>query len=262
MNYTYCARTDPGKVRENNEDAVAFEAATGLALLADGMGGYQAGEVASAMAIDAIRAELCSWLLEVGQQANAREVRRAIEICAQNANDAILRASISFPQYTGMGTTLVVAVFRRDSLILGHIGDSRCYRLRRDEFRQITRDHSLLQEQLEAGLISPQEAAVSVHKNLLTRALGVDQGAQLELNDFEVESGDLYLLCSDGLSDMVSDSAIAGVLRAQTSVALMARELIDLANRQGGRDNVSVIVVRAGITLPRSGLVSRLFGKM
>lgn len=261
MNYTFTARSHPGKVRTNNEDVVAFDAMTGVALLADGMGGYQAGEVASAMAVDHVREELCSWLVEVGQQANAREVRRAMEICADHANLAICKASMACPQYAGMGTTLVVAVFRRDRLIIGHIGDSRLYRLRGAEFRQMTRDHSLLQEQLDAGVITPEQAAVSVHKNLLTRALGVQEGAPLEFSDAQVEHGDIYLICSDGLTDMVSDVAIAQLLRSQTSLALTARDLIDLANRQGGRDNVSVILVRAGAAAPRSGLVSRLLGK-
>lgn len=261
MNYSYSARTHAGKVRANNEDAIAFDADTGVALLADGMGGYQAGEVASAMAIEHIQGELCGWLGEVGQQANAREVGRALEICARHANQAIVRAAAASPEYTGMGTTLVVAVFRRDRMIVGHIGDSRCYRLRGDEFQQITRDHSLLQEQIDSGLISREAAAFSVHKNLLTRALGVDELVMLEVADFPVENGDLYLLCSDGLTDMVPDAEIAGVLRDRTSVALMASELIDLANRRGGKDNVSVILVRAGVAAARPGLVSRLLGK-
>jgi protein phosphatase len=156
MNYEFCTRTDPGLARENNEDSVTVDEPTRLGILADGMGGYNAGEVASGMATTFIKSELGRWLAQAGRHANAREVRRAMEICVDNANRAIFNAANSNPQYAGMGTTLVVAVFRDDRVLLGHVGDSRCYRLRRGELELLTRDHSLLQEQLDAGFI--QEA--------------------------------------------------------------------------------------------------------
>jgi protein phosphatase len=144
-----------------------------------------------------------------------------------------------------MGTTLVVGVFREDWLLLGHIGDSRCYRWRRGELTQLTRDHSLLQEQIDAGLLTPQQAASSMNKNLVTRALGVESTVALEVTEHLVETGDLYLMCSDGLSDMVSDAITAGLLAQPVSLAVRARSLVDAANAQGGRDNITVLLVEA-----------------
>ena len=148
MNYEFCIRTDPGLARENNEDSVALDEDTRLAILADGMGGYNAGEIASGMATTFIKSELGRWLSQAGRTSAAREVRRAMEICVDNANRSIFNAANSNPQYSGMGTTLVLGVFGDGRLILGHIGDSRCYRLRGTDFAQITKDHSLLQEHL------------------------------------------------------------------------------------------------------------------
>ena len=149
----HCA-SDPGLARENNEDSVTFDEPR-LGILADGMGGYNAGEIASGMATTFIKSELGRWLSQAGRNANAREVRRAMEICVDNANRSIFNAANSNPQYSGMGTTLVVGVFQDGRLMLGHIGDSRCYRLRGGALEQITKDHSLLQEQMDAGLITP-----------------------------------------------------------------------------------------------------------
>src|SRR5882724_9337508 len=199
MNYEFCTRTDPGLARENNEDSVAFEEPTRLGVLADGMGGYNAGEIASGMATTFIKSELGRWLSQAGRYANAREVRRAMDICVDNANRAIFNAANSNPQYAGMGTTLVVAVFRDNRLLVGHVGDSRCYRLRAGRLQQITRDHSLLQEQIDAGLITPEQAAFSANKNLVTRAVGVEDTVLLETHQHDVTPGDLYLMCSDGL---------------------------------------------------------------
>lgn len=261
MNYTFCAQTDPGRVRENNEDAVAFDAATGLAVLADGMGGYNAGEIASGMATTFIRAELVRWMSEAGPQASIGQVRRAIEICVDNANRSIFNAAHANPQYSGMGTTLVLAVFLDTTLLLGHVGDSRCYRWRGDQLVQITRDHSLLQEQIDAGLLTPAQAAASPHKNLVTRALGVENWVTLELHEFSVEAGDLYLMCSDGLSDMMDEAAIAAILQNGASLDHMATELLAAANDHGGRDNITVLLAQAAAAPEKRGLLSRLLGK-
>ena len=261
MIYNFCAVTDTGRARDNNEDSVAIDDATRLVVLADGMGGYNAGEVASGMATAFIRSELSRWLTEVGDTARSREVRRAVEICVDSANLAIYNAANSNPGYTGMGTTLVVAVFRDDALVLGHIGDSRCYRWRAGRLEQITRDHSLLQEQIDAGLITPEQAEKSTIKNLVTRALGVEVGVQLEVNEFAVEPGDVYLLCSDGLSDMVNDATIAQVLAKETTMAAQVQALVDVANHNGGRDNISVLMAEVSEAVEKRGLIARLLGK-
>jgi protein phosphatase len=236
-------RSDPGMVRAHNEDAVFVDAA-GLAILADGMGGYNAGEVASQMATTFIRSELGRWLSEASDNATDSEVRRAMEICVDNANRAIFNAANSNPQYAGMGTTLVVGVFRDTRLLLGHIGDSRCYRLRAGRLMQITHDHSLLQEQIDAGLITVEQAAFSANKNLVTRAVGVEDTVLLETHLHEVLPGDLYLLCSDGLSDMLDDETIAQVLQSCDLLPEGADALIGAANDAGGKDNISVVLVR------------------
>jgi len=239
------AAVDPGRARSNNEDAVATDDGVSLAVLADGMGGYNAGEVASNMATNFISAELGRWLREASAQASDNEVRRAMEICVDNANRAIFNAANSNPQYAGMGTTLVVALFRDSRLLVGHVGDSRAYRLRGGRLQQITRDHSLLQEQIDAGLITPEQAAFSANKNLVTRAVGVEDTVLLETHLHDVAPGDFYLLCSDGLSDMLDDSAIGQLLRPGEALAETASALIDAANDAGGKDNISVVLARA-----------------
>lgn len=260
MTYEFFARTDRGRVRKNNEDSVAFDRDAQIAVLADGMGGYNAGEVASAMATTFIRTELARWLAQAGKTAQATDVRRALEICVENANHAILGTSLSNPLYSGMGTTLVVGVFRGDRFILGHIGDSRCYRLRDGVLQQITRDHSWLQEQVDAGLLTPQQAAVSTNRNLVTRALGVEPHVQMEVNEFQVAPHDLFLMCSDGLTDMVSDANLAEMVCANLPLEEKATLLINTANAQGGRDNISVLLVQTAAGSKKRGFMSRLIG--
>lgn len=261
MIFEYFAQTDPGLIRENNEDSVALDPENQVVVLADGMGGYNAGEVASAMATTFIKAELGRWMSEGGNEANARELKRAMEICIDNANRSIFNAANSHAQYTGMGTTLVMGVFQGTRTLIGHVGDSRCYRLRGDSFHQITRDHSLLQEQIDAGLISPEQAQYATHKNLVTRALGVEDTVLLEVNEFRVEDGDLYLFCSDGLSDMLPDNRIAAILVGAGTLEEKANALVDGANSSGGRDNISVILAHARARPLRKGLLSRMLGQ-
>jgi PPM family protein phosphatase len=261
MNYRFCAKTDPGRTRDNNEDSVAFDEDALTAVLADGMGGYNAGEIASGMATAFIKSELSRWLLEAGKDASDKEVRRAMEICVDNANLSIFNSASFNASYAGMGTTLVVAVFRGSSLWVGHIGDSRCYRLRQGVLQQLTKDHSLLQEQIDAGLVSPEQAANSSIKNLVTRALGVEDSVMLEINEHQVELGDLYLMCSDGLSDMVDDAAIAKIVTSGADLEHIASMLVDAANANGGRDNISVLMVEIKSDAEKRGLIARLLGK-
>lgn len=261
MNYHFCAKTDPGRARDNNEDSVVYDEASLTAVLADGMGGYNAGEIASGMATAFIKSELSRWLTEAGTGVKAKEVRRAMEICVDNANRSIFNSANSNANYAGMGTTLVVGVFRDDKLVLGHIGDSRCYRLRAGLLEQVTKDHSLLQEQMDAGLITPEQAATSSIKNLVTRALGVDESVLLEVNEHQVQVGDLYLMCSDGLSDMVDDELIARIVTSDLALDQKATQLIDQANENGGRDNISVLLVEVHEAPEKRGLIARWLGK-
>ncbi len=238
------AATDTGRARNNNEDSAAIDPESSLIVLADGMGGYNAGEVASGMATSFIRTELGRWLSEASESATDTDVRRAMDICVDNANRAIFNASNSNPQYAGMGTTLVVGVFRDSRLLIGHVGDSRGYRLRAGRFTQITHDHSLLQEQIDSGLITAEQAAVSSNKNLVTRAVGVEDTVLLETHLHDVQADDVYLLCSDGLSDMIDDETISQLLQSCELLPEAATALIAAANEAGGRDNISVVLAR------------------
>lgn len=262
MKYSFCTHTDAGRVRSNNEDAVAFDEANRLCVLADGMGGYNAGEVASAMATDLILADMSRWLAEPDQSGEALDIRAAIDDAVNQSNQAILEAAHANPEWAGMGTTLVVGVFKEDRLLLGHIGDSRCYCLRRGRLRQLTKDHTLLQEQLDAGSVTPKQAQTSMHRNLLTRALGVEAQVYADLTEHEVLPGDVYLLCSDGLTDMVRSTEIAKLLDLKAPLAQRAQQLIQAANARGGRDNITVLLVKVGETPGDSGLVTRWLRKL
>lgn len=246
--------TDVGRQRDHNEDAIASDDTMGFVVLADGMGGYRAGEVASEMAVLSITSELMESLanqrpgkvdVTLGKQAEAQLMINAVN----SANEVIYTASRTQPQCAGMGTTLVVGVFTNNKLLVGHVGDSRMYRLRNQELSQITEDHSLLQEQINAGLITVEQSKYATNRNLVTRALGVDAEVELELNQYDVEVGDLYLLCSDGLSDLVDDAAIQTALnKLMPDMDNAAQALVHMANENGGKDNISVILVKVNAT--------------
>jgi len=262
VKYAFFAETDAGRVRDNNEDAVAFDEATQLCVLADGMGGYNAGEVASSMATDRILGDLSRWLAESARGGAVLDIRTAMNATVEQANQSIVEAAHANPEWAGMGTTLVVGVFRADHLWLGHIGDSRCYRFRRGHLRQLTKDHTLLQEQLDAGLLTPKEANALTPRNLLTRALGVETQVVAELTEHEVRPGDVYLLCSDGLTDMVGDTEITKLLSLKLPLAQRAHRLIQAANAQGGRDNITVLLIKVDAEPGEPGLVTRWLKKL
>ena len=261
MSYTYCALTDVGCVRANNEDAVRVDEAHGIAVLADGMGGYNAGEVASAMAVEHIGGALAAWLDEAGKDATAHATLRAMEESTDQANRRIFESANTHPDYAGMGTTVVLALLRDAQLLVGHAGDSRAYRWREGALTQLTRDHSLLQEQLDAGLITPQQAAVSGYRSWVTRALGVEDTVLLETGQHDLRAGDTILLCSDGLTEMVPDAALAAMLGEAAPLPVLAQQLIDAAKAAGGRDNVSVILIHVEQAIKKSGIVGKWWKK-
>jgi PPM family protein phosphatase len=238
-----------GMLREHNEDAVASDLSMGLVLLADGMGGYKAGEVASEIAVLLIAAEL-----NLAMQSDARLFKTEPDLlpesnmllnAVESTNAAIYDVSQNQPECAGMGTTLVAGVFTNNKLVLGHIGDSRMYRLRGGILAQLTEDHSLVQEQINAGLITPEQAKLAKNKNLVTRALGIEPVVELELQELEVEIGDIYVMCSDGLSDLLSDAEIAKILlETKGGIAKTADKLVETANEYGGLDNISVVITR------------------
>ncbi|MDR2851439.1 MAG: Stp1/IreP family PP2C-type Ser/Thr phosphatase [Burkholderiaceae bacterium] len=253
MDFEYSALSDVGRVRTNNEDAVRVDRQHGIVVLADGMGGYNAGEIASAMAVEQVCSQLTSWLLSQAARAvTARDLRRAMEICVDNANRAIFEAAYANPDYAGMGTTLVMTVPLGSALLIGHVGDSRVYRWRAGALAQLTRDQSLLQEHIDAGLITPEEAAASSYRSLVTRALGVEDTVLLDVQEVPLDPGDVFLLCSDGLTDMVTDDELARALGEPGPLDTLSQRLVDMANEGGGRDNVSVALIRASKTPKKS----------
>ena len=245
---TTVLRTDKGRVRDHNEDSVGEAPELGLVVLADGMGGHNAGEVASALAVktilDSVRA---GWPhrseMNAGGQLRpeAMLLRKSVEV----AHSAILEMAESKPQCEGMGTTVVVCLLNEGQLTVAHVGDSRLYRLRKKEFTQITRDHSLVEDLIAKGFYSREEAAQNVRRNILTRALGSGDKLAVDVLDDPAEVGDIYLLCSDGLTEMLPDKEISLTLqRFSDNLVKAAEQLITLANQRGGKDNISVVLVR------------------
>jgi len=246
----FVGRTDKGVVRANNEDAILMDLEAGLVVVADGMGGYKAGEIASEMAVDVIRKFVNTGLkaarkhIGVSDSGYSHEsvlLRNAL----QRANELIHDTSKVQPQCEGMGTTVVAALFYNNRLSIAHVGDSRIYRLRHGQFEQITHDHSLLQELVARGFYTPEEARTSLNKNLVTRALGIEPTVMVDLQEDVARVGDIYVFCSDGLHDMVPDPDIhLTVDTFSDNLETAVGQLIKLANGNGGRDNVSVVIAK------------------
>lgn len=242
--------TDNGRARDHNEDAIAWDEEHGLALLADGMGGHNAGDVASRTCIEQLMAILLPSLLKPlrlrankGVSKHATLARRAVN----KANAAIFAEAEANPERKGMGTTLVLTLFYRDRVVVAHVGDSRLYRLRGRTLERLTADHSLVRELLEKGVISPEEVKDNPYSHVITKAVGIREKVVAEVQELETQPGDVYLLCSDGLTDLVDDTVIEDTLVAAAgNWAAATQRLVDLANGRGGRDNISVVVVALG----------------
>jgi protein phosphatase len=259
----FASATDAGVVRKFNEDSIFVDEGLGLAVLADGMGGYMAGDVASAMATSAVMQVIKTAYDNddagelAGDASRSPLAKRAVE----KANQAILKLAAKNPQYQEMGTTVVMALFHDDRVTIASVGDSRLYRLRYDRLQQLTVDHSLLQDEVEAGVIDAEEAKISHNRNLVTRALGKADSVEIDLRDEDVLPGDIYLLCSDGLNDMVEDADIElALVELKANLPLAAKLLVQMANDNGGHDNVSVILAQLQCQPVKHGLLDGLFG--
>ena len=262
--------SDVGLRRPHNEDSTLTDPAQGLVILADGMGGYKAGEVASAIAVTAIHHAVTAGLkrsgrnrADKGQGDGLSPVSLLVKQAVVDANNGIYATAQKEPQCQGMGTTVVVVLFHDSRLTIAHVGDSRLYRKRGANFAQVTRDHSLIQELIDRGLYTPEEAAKKTPKNLVTRALGIEPRVDVDVAEDKALPEDVYLLCSDGLNDMVADEEIHLTLSKYSANLLQAaEELVRLANSKGGRDNTSVILIRVRNNLSNSGnWLSRLKGR-
>lgn len=234
------SRLHPGLVRENNEDALLTVPELGLAILADGMGGYNAGEVASQLAVDSIATAFT-------QRPQAGSETDTLNAAVQQANMEIFAATQAAPEFDGMGTTVVAAMFADDQVFAAYVGDSRLYRYRDGQLEQLSRDHSVIQELVDVGVFpNIREAELAgVRGNVLTRALGIDATVDIGVVNTDAQAGDIFLLCSDGLTSLAQDDAIVEKIRsANHDIGRAADDLLDLACSNGGTDNISIILVR------------------
>jgi len=261
--------SDPGRKRPHNEDSSVTDRHLGLALVADGMGGYKAGEVASAIAakavVDGVREGGGKHRFVRAQRGNGQASSAEAQLireCIQAANKHIYDTAHALPQCQGMGTTIVAAMFSLGRVTIAHVGDSRIYRYRGGELKQVTSDHSLVQELIDRGFFTPEEAQANTPKNLVTRALGIDEHVEVDVQELETEAGDIFLLCSDGLNDMVNDEEIRLTLsKYSANLFQAAQELVRLANQGGGKDNISVVLARPRQAQSgRAGLLAKVMG--
>ena len=236
--------TDEGLVRDHNEDFISCLPESGLVILADGMGGHNAGEVASELAVSSVKEALEEVLSPDIQDTCDIDFKDAVHESVIYANDEINLHAKTHPECKGMGTTIVLALFQNDKVILASVGDSRIYRFRKGELKQVTTDHSLVQEMIDNGYMSEEEAMNSTNRNLITRALGISEDVKVDVVQKDVELDDIYLLCSDGLSDMINDELIFSTLvKTRQDLKRASEELVHQAKEHGGHDNVSVILV-------------------
>ncbi|TNF98334.1 MAG: Stp1/IreP family PP2C-type Ser/Thr phosphatase [Gammaproteobacteria bacterium] len=245
------AITDVGRRRDHNEDSVGADSAYGLVLVADGMGGHSAGEVASGIAANVVYEQLKAILPEIdsggedeetGYAVESIKVKEAIEL----ANSAINQTARNQPECGGMGTTIVVGLFYDNRMTIAHVGDSRMYRVRGKRMEQMTKDHSLIQELVDKGFYETvEEAEEAGNKNLITRALGVEERVDVDIHEEMVRPGDIYLLCSDGVTDMITDEQIhLTINQFRDNLKQAAEKLVTIANNNGGKDNISVVLAR------------------
>jgi protein phosphatase len=244
LHYTAAAVTDRGRKRPSNEDAFGFSVEDGIYLVCDGMGGAAGGEVASSIAVDEML-RLLSSRSECGDLAS--QMPRLVEdaICA--TNEAIFSRSQRNLNLSGMGTTLVGLLVEERRVWAINVGDSRCYRMRKRRLEQITLDHSLVEEQVRLGRMTRSEALRSPLRNVITRALGTQSHVTLDIFELEVEPGDLFLLCSDGLTRELNDALIESVLATDLPLDSRCARLVEAAKKAGGHDNITCLLVNAGI---------------
>jgi serine/threonine protein phosphatase PrpC len=253
---TTASATHAGQIRQFNDDSIAADAARGVFVLADGMGGHNAGDVAAETATRVVMDRLAKGAARAAQPAD--RVREAV----REANDAVCRAARTDSARMGMGTTLAVALFGEGRVTIGHVGDSRVYRLRDGRLKLLTRDHSVLQEQAETGLLDRESARVSQNRSLVTRALGAGYDSTPEITESDARGEDIFLLCSDGLNDMVDDADIELALaEIGCNLDMSAETLVELANDNGGQDNITVLLVRVEDRVDaQSGWRERMLG--
>jgi protein phosphatase len=234
----FAGKTDTGLKRENNEDAFSLNPELDFCLAADGMGGAAAGEIASS-----VFAEAALEIFSNNTSRSEKEILYRVHKAYSHANQKILEHVAHHPDHQGMGCTAELLAFFEQGFILGHVGDSRTYRLRNGQLKQLTQDHTLVQQQLQEGLISADQIKHHPMRNLILRAVGINEELTIDLLKGKTGPGDIYLLCSDGLTDMISDDQIQGILGTDNHIHRKVEELIETANAAGGYDNITVVLV-------------------
>ena len=239
--------SDKGLSRTNNEDSFYSDKDLGLFIVADGMGGHSAGEVASRMAVEAlsgyIRKSCAGGEPLIGRSKSGRsDASNRLVSGIRLAHQVVCEAAKTNRSWKGMGTTIVAALADGDRLSIAHVGDSRAYLVRSGTISQLTDDHSVVAEQVRQGLLSKEEAEVSEYRNLLTRALGSDEALEIDVTEIGIIDGDRLLLCSDGLSTMVADDEVLMIIASDDLPESACTRLVDEANNNGGRDNITVVV--------------------
>ncbi len=247
QHYEVAAASDKGRVRTSNEDSFGYCEDAGIYVVCDGMGGAAAGEVASRVTVDAVLDCFCSGsrMHRKVSADTAQERQELLEKAVASANQQVFQQAETDAKLHGMGTTLVALLVEGARAYVVHVGDSRCYLWREGKLQQWTQDHSLVDEQVRLGQITREEAERSPLRNVITRAVGSQPSVVPELDELAVQAGDLFLLCSDGLTREVKDEQIASILGQSSDLGTCCRLLIDAANANGGRDNITCLVVRA-----------------
>jgi protein phosphatase len=243
VHYTAAAVTDRGRKRPSNEDAFGYSVEHGVYVVCDGMGGAAAGEIASSLAVDEVLSLFESALPAASEDPCKAQVERALQAVSA-ANHAIYTRSRRNYRLNGMGTTLVMLASEENRICVVNVGDSRCYRLRHHQFEQITQDHSLVEEQIRAGRMTRAEALRSPLRNVITRALGTQNQVTADIFALEAEPGDLFLLCSDGLTREISDATIQALLVPEEPLEAQGARLVEAAKKAGGHDNITCLLVR------------------
>jgi PPM family protein phosphatase len=242
--------TDVGRKRKHNEDAYALDVTEGLFIVADGMGGHAAGEVAAKITVETIgefiaatrQKEEATWPFRYDHQLQFNSNRLAIAI--EKANERVMAAVAAQPWLKGMGTTVVAGLLNEKTLSLAHVGDSRAYMFREGELTRLTDDHSWVHEQVAAGILTEEDAKSHPLKNVVTRALGGGPSVSADLQELSFQPGDEFIFCSDGLTTMLSDEEIQASIEKERDPQSLCRTLVDSANERGGVDNITVVVVR------------------
>lgn len=239
-------RTDTGLRRQLNEDHIGFDQELGIAVLADGMGGHQSGEIASHMAVESVLEHLQKLVNpETPGAITGSQLLEHVSNTISYSNAKIFQAAEALEEHKGMGTTLVAAIVQEQQIYAGHVGDSRLYLYRNRELKRITRDHSLVQDLIDRGFYTEEEARQANVGHIVTRALGTKEEVEVDTIQHDLEEDDVFMLCSDGLSDMVDDWKIEEVLKeSDGDLEQTAQALVDTANRNGGKDNISVILMQ------------------